>query len=150
VKTPATQLTRQLFPPYGKKVPQQCRPITALTAAIIASPRPRWSHLRLCSASRHSWLGVRAKRQQPVVFPALRFSPVVAWRDARRRQKCRSQPRSRTLMPAASNGATLARLVCSMSRARGAMNSLLLALMVHYSAKARRVPERRIEKVISR
>ena len=34
-------------------------------------------------------------------------------------------------------------VVCSM-RARGAANPLLSALMIHYSAKASRVPERRI------
>jgi hypothetical protein len=57
---------------------------------------------------------------------------------------------ARTLMPTASSGATLARLVCSISPPRGAVNSLLLALTVRYSAKAKRVPERRMEKVISR
>jgi hypothetical protein len=36
----------------------------------------------------------------------------------------------RTLRPAAGNGATLARLLCLLSRALGAVNLLLLALMM--------------------
>jgi hypothetical protein len=50
----------------------------------------------------------------------------------------------RTVMPAASNGAILARLVSWASRAPDAANRVVSALMAYCSAKTRHVPERTI------